>query len=296
MSMIWRRDQTQGELYWTLPSLIWLFLLFCLPCCIILAYAFKSVDAYGGIQEGWTFKTLQVLSQPHYYALIWRTIWLSTLTTVISLIIALPVGYELAVAPAPWGQRLLLLIIVPFWTSFLIRIFAWKTLLHPEGAFKWLLVQLHLLDPQQTLLYNSGAVLFVMVYTYLPFALFSIYAASTKFNFQLMEGAMDLGATWWQAFFKIFLPCIHKGILNAMIMVFIPAVGAYVIPDLVGGTNNEMIGNKIVEKTLLERNLPEASLLSMALAFMVTLAMLIFHRLPLLLLWITGKVRGLIKS
>ncbi len=271
----------------TLPSFVWLLLFFAIPTLIIFGYAFKPADIYGGIQEGWTLGTLKELAHSHYYILIWRTLWLSIITTLICLILALPVGYQLASTSKQWRQFLLLMIIVPFWSSFLIRIFAWKTLLHPEGAFKLFLVKLHLIDPDTTLLYNSAAVLLVMVYTYLPFAVFPIYASASKFNFQLMEAAMDLGASRMQAFIKVFIPGIRKGIINAMIMVFIPAIGAYVIPDLVGGAHSEMIGNKIAEKTFLERNLPQASALSGLLAMVVAIVMWMLHRLSGSNLWDT---------
>lgn len=206
--------------------------------------------------------------------------FLSALTTAICLALSLPIGFLLATVSMKMRRLLLLLIVVPFWTSFLIRVFAWKTLLHPEGALKRFLVMLYLADEQTTLLYNPGSVLLVMVYAYLPFAVFPIYAAASKFNFQLIEAALDLGATQSQAFFKVFIPGIMKGILSAMVMVFIPAVGAYVIPDLVGGTSSEMIGNKIAQKTFAERDLPQASALSALLALSILIPLLIASWLP----------------
>lgn len=269
----------RNELSLTCPSFVWLTLFFFIPSIIIFCYTFKPTDIYGGIGEGWTLNTLQVLLKPHYYLLIWRTLWLSSLTTMICLMLAIPMGYRLAVSKSNTRRLLLLLIVVPFWSSFLIRIFAWKTLLHPEGAFKSMLVWLNIVSEETTLLYNSGAVLLVMVYTYLPFAVFPIYAAASKFNFQLMEAALDLGASQSQAFIKVFIPGIRKGISTALLMVFIPAIGAYVIPDLVGGSNTEMIGNKIAEKTFVERSLPQASALSALLCMVVLAAMLFIKKL-----------------
>lgn len=174
-------------------------------------------------------------------------------------------GYHLATLEKRQRNILLILVVVPFWSSLLIRIFAWKIVLHPEGILHSLLVALHLISEETPLLYNAIAVLFVMVYTFLPFAILPIFAAASKFNFNLIEAAIDLGATHLQAFTKIFIPAIRKGIVTAIFMVFIPAVGTYVITDLVGGPDNEMIGNKIAQKTLIERNLPEASALSLIL-------------------------------
>jgi spermidine/putrescine transport system permease protein len=253
----------------TLPSFGWLLTFFLIPTLIVFAYAFRPYDIEGGVGEGWTLDTIKSLFNPSYLVLIFRTLVLSIMTTLLCILLALPVGYQLASLSKQWSHLLLLLIVMPFWSSFLIRIFAWKTLLHPEGFLKQSLIALHLIDPTSSLLYNSGAVLLVMVYTYLPFAILPIYAASSKFDFQLFEAAMDLGATRGQAFFKVFLPAIRKGILSGMVMVFIPAIGAYVIPDLVGGTSSEMIGNRIAQRTFVDRNLPQASALSALLALVI---------------------------
>jgi spermidine/putrescine transport system permease protein len=258
-----------------LPSFAWLFLFFLVPTLIIFAYAFKPADPHGGVGPGWTLDTLKILADPNSYYLIWRTFWLGTLTTIFCLFLALPVGYQLAMTSKKWRHFLLLLFVIPFWSSFLVRIFAWKTLLHPEGLLKRFLVTFHIVSQDTSLLYNAGAVLLVMIYTYLPFAVFPIYAAASKFNFQLMEAAMDLGATRRQAFFKIFVPGIQKGIWTALVMVFIPAIGAYVIPDVVGGSNSEMIGNKIAQRTFLDRNLPQASALSAFLALTVLIPLVV---------------------
>lgn len=264
------------ELALTMPSFVWLFIFFLIPTLVIFAFAFKPSDSFGGIGEGWTLENIYTLADSSYLWLIWRTVWLSILATLLCLALGLPVGYQLARASSRTRHLILLLIIVPFWSSFLVRIFAWKSLLHPEGFFKNALVYLHIIDPSTSLLYNSGAVLLVMVYTYLPFAVLPIYAAASKFNFQLFEAASDLGATRLYAFIKVFLPGIRKGIGTALVMVFIPAIGAYVIPDLVGGTQNEMIGNKIAQRTFLDRNLPLASALSALLSFLILLPTMIF--------------------
>lgn len=257
----------------TFPSFAWLLIFFLIPTLIVFAFAFKEKDFYGGIGTEWTLSTIRSLFDMNYLVLIWRTIWLSGIATAISLALALPLGYQMARSKDSVRGILLLLIMMPFWSSFLVRIFAWKSLLHPEGFIKQLLVSLNLIDPDVSLLYNSSAVILVMVYTYLPFGVLPIYAAASKFNFQLFEAAMDLGATRLKTFFLIFIPGIKKGILTATLMVFIPALGAYVIPDLVGGVHNEMIGNKIAQRTFVERNLPLASALSSVLALGVLFPM-----------------------
>ncbi len=257
----------------TMPSFVWLLLFFLIPTIIVYLVAFKPHDIYGGIGEGWTLDNLRALFNPNYPIIFWRTIWLSVLTTALCLFLSVPMGYYIARAAPRTRQILLLLVVMPFWSSFLIRIFAWKSLLHPEGVLKKALVFLGIVSSDTSLLYNSGAVLVVMVYSYLPFAILPIFSAASKFNFNLLEAGWDLGATRLQAFFKVFVPGIQKGIITALLMVFIPALGAYVIPDVVGGAQSEMIGNKITQRIFVDRDLPQASLLSAVLSMAVLIPM-----------------------
>ena len=263
----------RGEWLVTLPSLGWLLVFFLVPTLIVFAFAFKPADPFGGVGAGWTTATLAGILDPQYGAIVWRTLWLSLLTTALCLLLATPAGYAIARAEPKARARLMLLVIVPFWTSFLIRIFAWKVLLHPEGALKRALVWLGLASEQAPLLYTPGAVLLVMVYTFLPFAILPIYAAAEKFDFRLLEAARDLGAGQSRAFVEIFLPGIQRGLLTAFLVVFIPALGSYVIPDLVGGPSGEMLGNKIAQRVFVDRNLPQASALSALLILAVLLPM-----------------------
>jgi spermidine/putrescine transport system permease protein len=243
----------------TAPSFLWLIMLFVIPTMVVLAIVFKPADPYGGIGSGWTLQTLSHLGNPNYPAIIWRTLWLSAVSTAMCMVLALPTGYYMARADKKWRNTLLLLVVIPFMTSFLVRIFAWKTLLHPDGLIKHVLVFLGVLGPDATLLYTTEAVLLIMVYTSLPFAILPIFAAAEKFDFHLVEAARDLGATPLGAFFRVFIPGISRGIFTSMTTVLIPALGSYVIPDVVGGPNCEMIGNKIAQRAFTDRNLPHAS-------------------------------------
>jgi len=263
----------RGEWLVTLPSFGWLLVFFFVPTLIVFAFALKPSDPFGGVSPGWTTATLAGILDPQYVAIVWRTVWLSLLTTGLCLLLATPAGYAIARAEPKASARLMLLVIVPFWTSFLIRIFAWKVLLHPEGTLKAALVGLGLVSEQAPLLYTPGAVLLVMVYTFLPFAILPIYAAAEKFDFRLLEAARDLGASPLHAFVLVFLPGIRSGLLTAFLVVFIPALGSYVIPDLVGGPGGEMLGNKIAQRVFVDRNLPQASALSALLILAVLLPM-----------------------
>ncbi len=266
-----RRESRRSirEVLVSLPSLFWLSLFFIIPTLFVFAIALKPANPYGGIGSGWTWDNFRSLASPNYLIVAWRTLWISVLSAAVCIVLATPIGYYLARVSARWRGFFLMLIIVPFWTNFLIRIFAWKVLLHPEGAIKKVLAFSGLIGPQASLLYNAGAVVLVTVYTFLPFTILPIYAAAEKFDFQLLEAARDLGARRLQAFARVFLPGIQRGLITAVLFVFIPALGSYVIPDIVGGPSGEMIGNKIAQRVFVDRNLPQASALSVILILSV---------------------------
>lgn len=266
------RDAVRRRAEWllTAPSLAWLGLLVLLPTAIVFAIAFKPSDPFGGVGAGWTLETLRSLGRPSYLVIAWRTVYLSLAATACCLLLATPMSYFMARSPKRWQRRLLLLVVVPFWTCFLVRVFAWKVLLHPDGALKMTLAWLGLVSESATLLYTPGAVLLVMVYTSLPFAVLPIYAAAERFDFQLLEAARDLGATPLRTFWSVFMPGIRRGLASAALLVFIPALGSYIIPDIVGGMGEQMIGNVIAQRVFSDRNLPHAA----ALAALLTLAVL----------------------
>lgn len=258
------------------PSVCWLTLFFVLPTLLVAAISFHTARPDGGIGDEWTLSTWRHLSNPNYPAIIWRTLWISAATTAGCVVLALPCAYAIARMRRQWRSFMAGLIMLPFWTSFIVRVFAWRLLLHPEGALKRLLAAAGIGGENTQLLYNSGAILLVSIYSFLPFAIMPIYAAAEKFDFSLMEAARDLGAKSFLAFRRVFLPGIRRGVISAMLMVFIPSVGSYVIPELVGGKNSEMVGNKIYQRTFSDRNLPQASALSaiMAVSVLVPLGLI----------------------
>ncbi len=260
-----------SECLLTAPSFIWLVAFFLIPSVLVFAIAFKSADSAGGISDTWTFDTLLNVVRADYLGVIWRTIWVSCLVTIICLLLAVPVAYWIAQQKKEYRYWLLLATIIPLWTNFLIRIFAWRVLLHPEGFLRRSLIFLGIIPEDVFLLNNIGSVIIVTVYTCLPFAILPIYAAAEKFNFALIEAARDLGASRFKAFRSIFLPGIKRGIFTAVLLVLIPAMGSYAIPDLVGGVDGELLGNKIATRVSSSRNLPEAAALAAMLALIITL-------------------------
>lgn len=260
----WQRVKHHlNELIVTTPSFLWMVIFFLIPTVLIFALSFHSTDPHGGIEASFTLKTWSSLSDQKYSEIVWRTIWLSVVTTFLCIVISIPCAFAIARASTKIRHIIIGLIILPFWTSFLIRVFAWKTLLHPEGLISKLFITLGFIQPTEQLLYNSGAVLMVMVYTYLPFAILPLYAAAEKFDYSLIEAALDLGASPFRAFVQIFVPGIRVGIYSATLMVLIPALGSYVIPSIIGDTkSSRMIGTLIYDYAIENRQLPRASALS----------------------------------
>jgi spermidine/putrescine transport system permease protein len=265
--------QRRNELLLTAPTLIWLMLFFVVPSLAMVVISFRPSSPYGGVADGWTLEAWRALANPNYPVILWRTVSLSLLTTLLCLVLALPIAFLLGRMQGKWRGILLMFVIVPFWTNFVIRVAAWRILLHPEGWLRHGLVSLGIIDGDTLLLYNEGAVLMVMVYTYLPFAILPLYAAAERFDYSLLEAARDLGASGLSSVIRVFLPAISRGLLTAMALVLIPALGSYVIPDLVGGPGDEMIGNKIAQRTFGDRSLPQAATLSVALLFITLIPM-----------------------
>jgi ABC-type spermidine/putrescine transport system permease subunit I len=263
------KPDRKPELLSTAPSFLWLVMFVLVPVAIIFAIAFRPALPAGGIGEGWSLDAIKALADPSYPALFFRTIFTAALTTVLCIAASLPVAYAMARLSPAWRSRVLLLVIVPFWTNFVIRVFAWQQILHAQGYVAEMLRFLGLLGDSDRLLGNLGAVVIVSVYTYLPFAILPLFAAAEKFDFGLLDAARDLGAKPLRAFFSVFIPGIRQGVVTAFLVVFIPMLGSYVVPDMVGGTGTQMIGNKIAQRNFTDRNLPEAAALSGALALLV---------------------------
>lgn len=274
------------EWLFTAPSLLWLAVFFVIPSLLVFAIAFKTADPAGGIGPEWTLDTFANVLRSDYVSVLWRTVWVSCAITAICLLLGIPVGYWIAQQREKYRYWLLLVIIIPLWTNFLIRIFAWRVLLHPDGFLRSALLKLGIISDDVFLLNNLGAVITVSVYTCLPFAILPIYAAAEKFNFSLIEAARDLGASRFRAFVSIFIPGIKRGIYTAIMVVFIPAMGSYAIPDLVGGVDGEMLGNKIAIRASANRNLPEAAALAALLSVIISV--------PVLLVFL--KQKGVLKN
>jgi spermidine/putrescine transport system permease protein len=242
---------------------LWFTLFFTVPLGIIILYSFMKRGLYGGVEWEFTFAAYQQMFNPSFAMVVVRTLWISVLSTFLCILIAIPCGY--AMAKSKHQTLLLFLIIIPFWTNSLIRIYAWISILSTEGFVNSLLMRIGLIDEGLKLIYNNGAVVLVLIYMYLPFAILPLFTTIDKFDFSLLDAARDLGATKLGAIIKVMFPNIRSGLSTAFIFTFIPIFGAYTVPLLVGGKDSTMIGNIIVDQVSKTRNWPLASAFSMIL-------------------------------
>lgn len=259
------------------PFTAWVLFFFVAPLGIIAVTSFLPKGLYGGTQAGFTLQAWGDIFRPGFLTVAWHTLMLATATALFSVGLALPTAY--AISRSRLKNVWLFLVIVPFWTNFLIRIYAWVAILGNNGFANHWLVTLGLSPEPLQLLYNSWAVVGVMTYTYLPYAVLPLYASMERFDDTLLEAARDLGAGPLESHVKVMLPGISGGLTAAVLFTFIPALGQYAIPQLVGGRDSFMLGNLIARELTVTRNWPLAASMSVLLTLLTTLGILAFLRI-----------------
>lgn len=267
------KNQRSGLIY-SAPITLWLTLLFVAPTLIVVVYSFLKKGLYGGVEWIFSADGYNFFTSSYFLKVVWNTVEISVIATVITVLTAIPVA--LYIAASKYKNFLLFLIIVPFWTNFLIRIYSWITLLGNNGLLNNLLIRFRW-EPHQ-FIYNKFAVILVSVYTYLPYAILPLYSAIEKFDFAMIEAARDLGAGKMKAYTKVFLPNIKPGIITAVLFTFIPALGSYAIPKLVGGNSSQMLGNIIARELTITRNWPKAAAISTILTIITVAFILVLSK------------------
>ena len=270
--MIRENPQRRYAFVYTFPMAAWFTVFFVFPLLILTVYSFLEKGLYGGVIWKLSLDAYTRLFTLSYGILFVRTFCVSFAVTFICILLALPAGY--AIARSKHQLFFLFLIIIPFWTNSLIRINAWIAILGNQGFLNGLLKSCRLITDSISFLYNQYAVVLVLVYMFLPYAILPIFSAIDKFDFSLLEAARDLGATKTQAIFKVLLPNIRAGILTAVIFTFIPVFGSYTVPLLVGGKDSYMLGNLIVDQVTKIRNWPLASAFSVLITVVSTIGVL----------------------
>ncbi len=250
------------------PMGLWFTFFFVVPLIIIFVYSFLKKGTYGGVVWEFSLNAYRQMFNRSYGIVFLRTIWISVISSFITILIALPCGY--AMARSKNQTVLLLLVIIPFWTNSLIRIFAWMSILGNDGVINTVLLKLGLIKDYAKLLYNQRAVILVSVYMYLPYAILPVFTSIDRFDFSLLEAARDLGASKMGAIFKVMLPNIQSGIITALIFTFIPIFGSYTVPLLVGSKDSYMLGTIIVEQVNKTRNWPLAAAFSVVITIVST--------------------------
>lgn len=262
----WGLDRRATFWFIYLPPLLWLSLFFVLPVLLMAAFSFRS-DIRGDLLQFWT-PTLEQYASVAAIGSYWRLLGISALTAlgigISAVVLAYPLAYFLALRAGPRAGFYLILLLVPFWTSYLLRVMAWKILLGTEGVINSFLIYIGIIqEPLTALLYNRTAVILTLVYIWIPFAALPILAALQRIDTSLFEAAADLGARPIRQFTRITLPLSLPGVFAAFFMVFIPTVGEYVTPLLVGGSRGFLYGNIIQDFFTKAANWPLGSALSM---------------------------------
>ncbi|HWB84162.1 MAG TPA: ABC transporter permease [Bryobacteraceae bacterium] len=263
--------------WFLLPSWLWMGVLFAAPFAIVLAYSFLTPGVYGGVNPPWTAESYRRLIDPVYLWILLRSFVLALAATGLCLLFAYPAALFISRA----GRRknlYLQLVILPFWTSFLVRTYAWMFLLRDTGLINTVLESLGIIHHPLPLLYNDGAVLLGLVYGYLPFMVLPIYATLERLDPTLAEAAADLGARPWATLFRVLIPLSKPGIVAGCVLVFIPSLGAYLTPDLLGGGRTVMIGNLVQNQFTTARDWSFGSAASIVLMLLVTALLWIFLR------------------
>jgi spermidine/putrescine transport system permease protein len=260
------------------PSLFWLVVFFAIPLIIVFVYSFLKRGPYGQIVWEFNLNNYARFFDPLYLKIFARSFKIAGITTVVSFLLGYPMAYWIATRPPKWRNTLLLLLMIPFWTNFLVRTYAWILILRDTGLINNALMSLGLIGEPLPLFGNDLAIIIGLVYGWFPDMVLPCYAAVERLDFSLVEAAQDLYANELRAFARVIFPLTLPGVVAGSILVFIPSLGAYVTPDLLGGAKSVMIGNVIQSQFLTVRDYPFGSAFSFVLMAMMLVATLLYFR------------------
>jgi putrescine transport system permease protein len=274
----------------------WLFLFFFLPFLILLYISFVDMgESIHPFKPIWDTETgLLSLKYENYTSIFkseggalfhtlyieayLRSIWYALCTAVLCLVLGYPFAYFIARSPASVRPALLMMVMLPFWTSFLLRVYAWKGILADQGVLNQIFMAVGLTSEPIQMLYTDVSLLVGMVYVYLPFMVLPLYANLVKMDFRLLEAAYDLGASPFKAFWLITVPLSKAGIIAGFMLVFIPSVGEFVIPSLLGGPENIMIGRVVWDEMFTSNNWPRATALAVVMIGVIVVPLAFYYR------------------
>ncbi len=283
------KSQTTRRWLGLAPSYIVIGIFMLIPMVIMGVYSFMEANPYGGVNPEFStaayFQLIfeydlddSVIFNPGYMNIIWRSVKLSVMATFICLILGFPVAYYITLQPANRRNFYIYLITIPFWTNLLIRTFAWIIILGRGGVIELPLLYLGIIEDSLNMMYSNGAIAIGLTYSYLPLMVLPIYASLEKLDFRLVEAASDLYATRWEVMSKVIIPLSKPGIIAGCILVFIPCLGAFIAPNLLGGGKNLMIGSLVQFQFASARNWPFGAALSMLLLAVVVISLIFYAR------------------
>ncbi|HJL82836.1 MAG TPA: ABC transporter permease [Acidimicrobiales bacterium] len=260
-----------------LPAIIYLFVFFVIPLGFVVMYSFATRTRTGRTElAGWNVEAYERLGEAVVRAVAFRSLWIAAVTTLLSLVLAYPLAYFISTRRPATRNMLLVGVMIPFWSNFLIRTYAWRVLLDSDGIFTRIMSGVGLGDGR--ILFTNNAVILGLVYGYLPFMVLPLYAAIERIDWSLVEGARDLYASGWSAFRRVVWPLSKPGVIAGSILVFVPSFGAYVTPAILGGNKKGLMGSYIVDQFMDARNGPLGSSLSVLVLVVMLMGTLIYFR------------------
>lgn len=263
--------------YWLLtPGVLWSVVFLIIPLMVVGLISFATRGTYGGVIWQFSLENYRDLWHAVYARIFGQSLVLASLTTMICLVLGFPLAYYIVRLSPRWQAVWLMLIMIPFWTNFLVRTYAWMFILRTEGLLNTLLLGLGVITTPLDLLYTDKAVLIGLVYGYLPFMVLPLYATLERLDPAFVEAAQDLYANQWSVFRRVIVPLTKPGIIAGCLLVFIPSLGAFLTPDLLGGARNMMVGNLIQHEYLVARDWPLGSAISLILLIIVIAAVVAY--------------------
>ncbi len=260
------------------PVTFWMLFFVLLPLFYVIAISFMSRDLYGGIEYHFTFENYTNMLKPVYLNVIWQSLKLAFFTTVICLLVGYPFAYYIARKPSKVAAKLLMLIMIPFWTNSLVRLYSIGLIAAPKGFINTVLMKLGMISEPLQMLHTDGIVVVGLLISMLPFAVLPLYASIEKLDKSYLEASSDLGARPAVTFWRVTVPLTLPGIVASIILVFIPSLGMYYVPETLGGGKIMLIGNLIRNQFLVTRNCPFGASLSILLVLITLLMLFLYTR------------------
>ena len=274
-----KKRRLRGEALTVLPLYVFTLLFVLGPIVYMIVLSFLTRAETWGVLPEFTLQNYKNIAEPVYLETFWESIKLALTSTVLVILIGYPFGYFMAKLTAKWKKRTMMLLMIPFWTSSLIRLYGWIIIFRAGGILDKLLMALHVTEKSVKILYTYPAVVVGMVYALLPFMIFAVYSSAEKLDFSLVEAARDLGASPMKAFLTVSLKLTLPGLLSGVVLTFVPSMGLFFIADILGGNKVVLVGNLIQEQLMKTHNWPFAAALSMALLALTSLFMFLYRKL-----------------